>query len=126
MSLERLLERQLERLPVLATIALVRVCFSIAVIPQRRHQGEPHGPGTTLTKHKWRNWISVEWFAKTCDFLSSDRASERGQETPKRLAVRVRARALCAGVSIDGNMRPSINGSLYKIAHFDRADGNLV
>jgi hypothetical protein len=64
--------------------------------------------------------------AKTCNFLSSDRASERGQETPKRLAVRVRARALCAGVSIDGNMRPSINGSLYKIAHFDRADRNPV
>jgi hypothetical protein len=49
---------------VLATIALVRVCFSIAVIPQRRHQGEPHGPGTTLTKHKWRNWISVEWLQR--------------------------------------------------------------
>src|SRR5258708_40036369 len=64
MSLERLLERQLERLPVLATIALVRVGFSIAVIPQRRHQGEPHGPGTTLTKHKWRNWISVEWLQR--------------------------------------------------------------
>ena len=56
-----LLEGQPERLPVPATTAFVRVCFSIAALPQRRHQGEPHGPGTTLTRHKWCNCTSSEW-----------------------------------------------------------------
>jgi hypothetical protein len=82
MSLERLLERQLERLSVLATIALVRVCFSIAAIPRWRHQGEPHGPGTTLAKHKWRNCISVEWLQR---HMISFRPTVLRSEDRKRL-----------------------------------------
>jgi hypothetical protein len=73
-----LLQGQLERPLVLATAALVRVRFSIAVIPQRRHQGEPHGPGTSLTRHKWCGCTGGEWLQRHVIFLSSDRASERG------------------------------------------------
>jgi hypothetical protein len=99
------LEGQPERLPVPATTAFVRVCFSIAAIPQQRHQGEPHGPGATLTRYKWCNWASGEplprgeWLQRQW-FLSSNRASERGLETLKVLGVGERARVLCAGVSV--------------------------